>query len=159
MAYFFISNTWKTPHCSSLGRTCRKWSKGVLNNGKRITTSWEAVIEDIDQLLWNVPQWWLCQNTFLSRNDTIVYLESIIKEMSTTETRTVSSKLPTSIFHRCTRKSLHSSSQPRRVFLFAFTVSQYSWTNIIPPFANCWWCIVRHIQRSLSTFGIAREWH
>jgi hypothetical protein len=35
---FFISNTWKTPYCSSLGHTFRKWSKGVLYNGKRITS-------------------------------------------------------------------------------------------------------------------------
>ena len=32
---------------------------------------------------------------------------------------------------------LYSPSQPRRVFLFAFTISQCSWPNIIPTSANC----------------------
>jgi len=68
---------------------------------------------------WQIPQYATDQHT-------------IVKKILTTETRTESSKLPSRTFHRCTRTSLHSPSQPRRVFLFAFTGSQCSWPNIIP---------------------------
>lgn len=60
----------------------------------------------------------MCQNATLLRNAKILSLESIIKKIPTTKTRTASSRLSTSIFHRCTRPSLCSPSQSRRVFLF-----------------------------------------
>lgn len=88
---------------------------------------WVAASENLEQLLLNVPILCLCQNTDLLTNSTILYLESIIKDIKTTVAKTTCSKLQTSICHR----------QPRRVFLLAVTISHCFWNNIIPTFSNC----------------------
>jgi len=122
-AYFFIRYIIKIPHCCSLDRTFGKWSNIVFYNRECITTSWQVVIDNIKQLLSNLPEWWLFTNTVLLQNSKILYLESIVNKISTTETITASSRLSTNIFQQCTRTSVYSSSQPRRVFLFTFMVS------------------------------------
>lgn len=84
-----------TPYCCSLGLTFGKWSTGVFYKCKRITTSWQVTIDNINQLLRNVPEWWFCQNATLLRNAKILYLESIIKKIPTTKTTTTIHHLDT----------------------------------------------------------------
>lgn len=77
--------------------------KSVFYNGERITMSLQAVIDNINQLLWNVQGRWLCQNTALLRNVKRLYLELIVKEVVTTGTRKPIPGCP-QVFSICIRR-------------------------------------------------------
>ena len=115
-----------------------------LEKGQRVYFTTQKVLQRAIQppsttltSFFNVSEWWIRPNTAILKNAQILYLESILKNISTSETRKPNPRLSQCSFHRCNWRNLFCLSKQRWVLLFENAISQCLRSNIIPTSKNC----------------------
>lgn len=118
LVYILIPHSWTLSHCCTLRGASGEWSVSLLQRIKCCSTCWNTSSNNIDQFLFDLPNWCVCTSVALLWDATLLHLESFMEGISMSETRWCGSWSSGSAFYWCSwSHHLHSSSENWRMLL------------------------------------------